>query len=99
MYDLLITNGTVVDGTGADRRVADVAVTDGRIVAVGPNLEGEAAEVIDATGLLVTPGFVDVHTRYDGQVTWDETLEPIELAAWTNLCLAVLNLDETLNHE
>ena len=63
MYDLLIRNGNVVDGTGVDRRVADIAITDGRIVAIGPGLDGEATEVIDAAGLLVTPGFVDVHTH------------------------------------
>ncbi len=77
MYDLKIAGGTVVDGTGADRFEGDVAVKDGVIVAVshGP-LEGEAAETVDATGLLVTPGFVDVHTHYDGQATWDPVLEP-----------------------
>jgi N-acyl-D-aspartate/D-glutamate deacylase len=77
MYDLKITGGTIVDGTGADRFHGDVAVKDGVIVAVshGP-LDGEAAETIDATGMLVTPGFVDVHTHYDGQATWDPILEP-----------------------
>ena len=87
MFDLLIRNGTVVDGTGSDRFTADVAITDGVIVAVGSNLEGEAREVIDATGLLVTPGFVDVHTHYDGQVTWDETLEPTSLHGVTTLVM------------
>lgn len=87
MYDLLITNGTVVDGTGADRRIADIAIHDGRIVAVEPSIDGEAAEVIDATGLIVTPGFVDVHTHYDGQVTWDETLEPTSLHGVTTLVM------------
>ena len=77
MYDLKITGGTIVDGTGSDRFDGDVAVKDGVIVAVshGP-LDGEAAETIDATGMLVTPGFVDVHTHYDGQATWDPILEP-----------------------
>jgi N-acyl-D-amino-acid deacylase len=76
MYDLLIRNGTVVDGTGADRRVADVAITGGLIAAVGELGDVEAKEVIDAAGCIVIPGFVDVHTHYDGQVTWDEVLEP-----------------------
>ena len=76
MYDLKITGGTLVDGTGAEPRCADVAVKDGVIVAVGPDLGGEAAETIDATDRLVTPGFVDIHTHYDGQATWDSQLEP-----------------------
>ena len=87
MFDLLIRNGTVVDGTGSDRYTADVAITDGVIVAVGPDLKGDASETIDATGLLVTPGFVDVHTHYDGQVTWDETLEPTSLHGVTTLVM------------
>ena len=77
MYDLLIRRGRVIDGTGAPERTADVAVVDGRIAAVKPNLDGTgASEVVDATGLLVTPGFVDIHTHYDGQILWDDLLEP-----------------------
>jgi N-acyl-D-amino-acid deacylase len=78
VHDLVIRGGTVVDGTGADRFPADVAVKDGVIVEVrrGGGIEGEAAETLDATGLVVAPGFVDIHTHYDGQVTWDEVLDP-----------------------
>ena len=76
MFDLLIRGGTVVDGTGAPARVADVAVTNGRIVQVAATIVGEAAEEIDATGKLVTPGFIDIHTHYDGQISWDTLLEP-----------------------
>ena len=76
MFDLKITGGTIVDGTGAPRFVADVAVQDGVIVAVGADLVGDATEVIDARGLIVTPGFVDIHTHYDGQATWDPVLDP-----------------------
>ncbi len=76
MFDLIIRNGTVVDGTGAAPFAADVAVADGRIVQVAPQIQGESHEAIDAAGHTVTPGFVDVHTHYDGQVTWDSLLEP-----------------------
>ncbi|WP_409427716.1 N-acyl-D-amino-acid deacylase family protein [Mycobacterium sp. SMC-11] len=83
MYDLTITGGTVVDGTGEQRYLADVGIRDGRIVAVqrrtgtaDPGLTGPATETIDATGKVVAPGFVDIHTHYDGQVSWDNLLEP-----------------------
>ena len=76
MFDLLIKGGLVVDGTGAAPRIADVAVRDGRIVEVAPNLSGPAKETVDATGCWVTPGFVDIHTHYDGQVTWDQHFTP-----------------------
>jgi len=78
MYDLVIRGGTVVDGTGAPRRVTDVAISDGVVAAIGNDL-GEGAREIDAAGLLVTPGFVDVHTHYDGQATWDPELTPSSL--------------------
>ena len=76
MFDLKITGGTIVDGTGRARFVGDVAVKDGVIVAVGPTVDGDAVEVIDGTGLVVAPGFVDIHTHYDGQATWDPLLDP-----------------------
>jgi N-acyl-D-amino-acid deacylase len=76
MFDLKISGGTIVDGTGRGRYVGDVAITDGVIVAVGEHIDGEATEVIDATGCVVAPGFVDIHTHYDGQATWDPVLDP-----------------------
>ena len=75
MHDLVIRGGTIVDGTGAPSFVGDVAIKDGVIVAVGGNL-GPGKQTIDATGTIVTPGFVDTHTHYDGQVTWDSELAP-----------------------
>ena len=75
MLDVVIKGGTVVDGTGGAPRTADVGVRDGRIVEVG-TVTGSARDTIDADGALVTPGWVDVHTHYDGQVTWDDVLEP-----------------------
>jgi N-acyl-D-amino-acid deacylase len=73
-HDLVIRGGTIVDGTGAERFAGDVAIDDGRIAEVGGRLEGD--RVIDADGAIVTPGWVDVHTHYDGQVTWDDELDP-----------------------
>ena len=75
MHDLIIHGGTIIDGTGAPRYVADLAIDRGIIAAIGTDL-GEAVEQLDATGLIVTPGFVDIHTHYDGQATWDDLLEP-----------------------
>lgn len=75
MHDLVIRNGSLVDGTGRDAVRADVAVSDGRITEVG-RVEGLARRTIDAEGRLVTPGFVDVHTHYDAQATWDPHLLP-----------------------
>jgi len=74
-YDLVVRGGTLVDGTGGDPIAADVAVRDGRIAAVG-TVPGRGTEEVDATGAIVTPGFVDVHTHYDGQVTWEHVLSP-----------------------
>ena len=78
MFDLIVRAGTVVDGTGAPPLTADVGVRDGRVADVG-RLPERARREIDADGLLVTPGFVDIHTHFDGQATWDPILAP---SAW-----------------
>jgi N-acyl-D-aspartate/D-glutamate deacylase len=75
MHDLVIRGGTLIDGTGAPARTADVAVRDGRITEIG-RVSGAARRTLDADGLAVTPGFVDIHTHYDGQATWDPLLAP-----------------------
>jgi N-acyl-D-aspartate/D-glutamate deacylase len=74
--DLVVRGGLVFDGTGAEPVQADVAVQGDRIVAVGPNLPHQGREEIDARGLIVTPGWVDIHTHYDGQITWDSRMTP-----------------------
>ncbi|SFS09419.1 N-acyl-D-amino-acid deacylase family protein [Sphingomonas jatrophae] len=74
-YDLVLRRGTIVDGSGGEPFKGDVAVKDGRIAAVGM-VDGAGAEEIDAAGAIVTPGFVDIHTHYDGQVTWEQRIEP-----------------------
>ncbi|HZU73535.1 MAG TPA: amidohydrolase family protein [Acidimicrobiales bacterium] len=84
--DLVIRGGTVIDGTGAPRRSADVGVKDGVVVEVG-RLTGSADRVVDADGALVTPGFVDIHTHYDGQATWDNRMLP---SAWHGVTTVVM---------
>ena len=86
-HDLVIRNATVVDGTGAAPVQADVAVSDGRITAVGPGLDGRGTREIDADGLTVTPGFVDIHTHYDGQATWDPVLAPSSIHGVTSVVM------------
>ena len=85
-YDLLIQNGTVIDGTGAPQRHADVAVADGRIVEVGKITTG-ATHVIDATDLSVVPGFVDPHTHYDAQIWWDPL---VTCSSWHGVTTVVM---------
>jgi N-acyl-D-amino-acid deacylase len=86
MHDLVIAGGRVVDGTGAAGRVADVAITDGIVTEVG-TVDGPARRRLDADGLLVTPGFVDIHTHFDGQATWDPHLTP---SCWHGVTTAIV---------
>ena len=76
MYDYVISGGTLVDGTGAAPVTGDVAIKDGVIAEVGGAITGAAKETIDADGAIVTPGWVDLHTHYDGQVSWDTEMAP-----------------------
>ncbi len=85
-FDLVVRGGTVVDGTGSEPRVADVAIANGCIVAVDTKLSAGARE-LDARGLLVTPGFVDIHTHYDGQAIWGSRLSP---SSWHGVTTAVM---------
>ena len=84
MFDVVIRNGLVIDGTGAPGQIADVALNDGRIAAVGEVSESGARE-IDAQGLVGAPGFVDIHTHFDAQVFWDTTLSPSPLHGVTTV--------------
>ena len=85
-FDLVIRGGTLADGTGAELREADIAIVNGTIAAVGA-VAGKGREEIDARGHLVTPGFVDIHTHYDGQATWDSQLAP---SCWHGVTTAVM---------
>src|ERR1700691_5187019 len=75
MHDLIIKGGTIADGSGKPTRTGDIAV-DGSVITEVGDVEGGARRVIDADGQLVTPGWVDIHTHYDGQATWDPELAP-----------------------
>ena len=85
-HELVIRGGTVVDGTGAPSRTADVAVDGGRITEIG-QVDGRGAKEVDADGLVVSPGWVDIHTHYDGQVTWDPEVSP---SSWHGVTTVVM---------
>ncbi|MEE4204649.1 MAG: D-aminoacylase [Erythrobacter sp.] len=85
-YDLIIRGGTIVDGSGAEAFAGDVAVKDGLIAAVG-RVEGSATREIDARGKVVAPGFVDIHTHYDGQATWDQEMAP---SSWHGVTTVIM---------
>jgi N-acyl-D-aspartate/D-glutamate deacylase len=86
VYDLKIVGGTLVDGTGKDRHTGDVGIKDGKIVDVG-KCDESAAETIDASGAVVAPGFVDIHTHYDGQISWDQELTPSSIHGVTTCAM------------
>jgi N-acyl-D-amino-acid deacylase len=87
MHDLVITGGSIVDGTGSEPRDGDVAIDDGVITEVGTLEDSSARRTIDADGLVVTPGIVDIHTHYDGQVTWDPLVTP---SSWHGVTTVVM---------
>ena len=86
MHDLVIRNGTIVDGTGEAPYQGDIAIDDGKISAIG-RIEAEGRETFDAAGQIVTPGFVDIHTHFDGQITWDPLLTP---SCWHGVTTVVM---------
>src|ERR1700733_7165664 len=86
MYDLILKDGVIVDGTGAPQRAGDVAIRNGRIEAVG-KVSGPAKRTLDAGGAVITPGFVDIHTHYDGQVSWDQVLAPSSINGVTSVAM------------
>ena len=75
MYDLIIKNGTIIDGTGSPRKMSDIAIKNGKISEIG-KISGQSKRVINAENKFITPGWVDIHTHYDGQATWDPYLTP-----------------------
>jgi N-acyl-D-amino-acid deacylase len=86
MHDLVIRGGTIVDGTGAARYSGDIAIDGGVITAIG-HISTQGREEIDASGKIVAPGFVDIHTHYDGQATWDSEMAP---SSWHGVTTAVM---------
>jgi N-acyl-D-aspartate/D-glutamate deacylase len=86
-YDLVIKNGKLIDGTGAPARHADVAIADGKIAEIGALSRNSTRRVIDATDLVVSPGFIDPHTHYDAQICWDSALSP---SSWHGVTSVVM---------
>ena len=86
MYDIIIRGGSIVDGTGAEPVLGDVGIKDGVIAAIG-RVEGDAKKVIDATGKMVTPGFIDIHTHLDAQIGWDPDMTPV---SWHGVTTALI---------
>ena len=86
MYDIIIRGGSIVDGTGAEPVVGDVGIKDGVIAALG-RVDGDAKKVIDATGKMVTPGFIDIHTHLDAQIGWDPDMTPV---SWHGVTTALI---------
>ena len=86
MFDLKISGGLVVDGTGASGQIMDIGIVGDRIIAMG-DLSEAATEEIDARGRVVIPGFVDIHTHYDGQATWDQEMAP---SSWHGVTTVVM---------
>lgn len=89
MADLIFRNATIVDGTGSPASTGDLAVAGDRIVAVGDcsDVSTSGARIIDADGALLTPGFVDLHTHYDGQITWDPIVAPSSVHGVTTVAV------------
>ncbi|HVM66501.1 MAG TPA: amidohydrolase family protein, partial [Acidimicrobiales bacterium] len=85
MGDLLVRGGRVVDGTGTPAVRADVRVRDGAVVEVGPSLAADGEPQLDAAGAVVAPGFIDIHTHYDGSIWWDPTVDPMPLHGVTTV--------------
>ncbi|HRK72571.1 MAG TPA: amidohydrolase family protein, partial [Micropepsaceae bacterium] len=85
-FDIVIRGGTIVDGSGGPKLSGDVAVSGGRIAAIG-TFDGSGAEEIDARHRIVTPGFVDIHTHYDGQAAWDSRLSPSSIHGVTTVVM------------
>ncbi len=85
-YDLIIRNGTIIDGTGAPRRHADLAISHGRIAEIG-KCRDSARRVLDASDLIVAPGFIDPHTHYDAQICWDPL---VSCSSWHGITTVIM---------